>query len=172
MGSNWESWKIYYFSGFKNAKVKCLVLTNCANIDLPVLIKHIYLCCFTPERAMVKCDALFSLGGFCVVSTRYHSEILYCSQPFLENDVTHTKTCGKRKERCISVFIQFEHCKPLWASFLALLGAVETINGQTQGVTCVFQWFKSSVPNFLYIVTWQQRSRAVWSYFLENHRVT
>lgn len=72
--------------------MKCLVLANCADFDRPVLIKHMYLCCFTPERTMVKCDALFSLGEFCVVSARYHSEILYCSQPFLEDDVTHTKT--------------------------------------------------------------------------------
>ena len=77
------------------------MLTNFANIDHPVLIKtHVSVLLYavreTQEKLVVKCNALFSSGIFCVVSRSHYSKILYSSQHFLENNMIHTETRGKR----------------------------------------------------------------------------
>lgn len=81
--------------------MKCLVLTNFANIDHLDLIKNhvsvlLYAARETPEKLMVKCSALLSFGMFCVVSRSHYLKILYNSQHFLENNMIHTETRGKR----------------------------------------------------------------------------
>lgn len=103
--------------------MKCLVLTNFANIDHPVLIKtHVSVLLYavreTQEKLVVKCNALFSFGIFCVVIRSHYSKILYSSQHFLENNMIHTETRGKMPHLYVHTVSTLQSIMCIFLSFV------------------------------------------------------